>query len=522
MKNQPIQLTNGLNAEMLLNKVLTDKDFLSRFAGNYDTTCFLKLDNTPEMSAYQKLATIAVEWGKDHDFCPPTREIVKSALEKENETSKEKVEVEPILSAMDKVIAFDQSSFPPSELVKYIEDFYRKMMVKSFNLEMYQSGEKMSASEATSFARDRLDRIDKVLLRNEKAGVSVSQSNMESLEKFIEWVSNPSQRIPTGFMGLDDALNGGVLKKGKSLYVFMAQTGLGKSNLMVNLAVNFMRQNLKPLIVSLEMSEDVYQRRIYSVMSDICIDDLPRMTSQLRESITNFYQCHNEAMLMLKEFPVKSVSSSDIKNYIDGLETKPDVVLVDYLNLLKTNSESRNAGMYEEGLRISEELRAISQKLEIPVITAVQSNTEGINSDDISLKNISGSRGIGHTADFIGILFKKEEDREKEKENGGADTISRLILKVDKSRFGKVGNLIELGFNKNTLKIVDYDTVAMLSGTIANTNATSGNRVEIDDDIFGGCLAQVKAGFSDRLLGAVKNGNYNEEANKIKEELEVK
>ena len=125
--------------------------------------------------------------------------------------------------------------------------------------------------------------------------------------------------------------------------------------------------------------------------------------------------------------------------------------------------------MFEEGLRISEDLRAVSQELEIPIITAVQTNTDGMNSDDISLKNISQSRGIAHTADFIGILYKSKEERDNEKENGKG-IIEKFSLKVEKSRFGAAGNTIEIAYNNRTLSMCDYEKVHHLVSTISTNN----------------------------------------------------
>lgn len=82
---------------------------------------------------------------------------------------------------------------------------------------------------------------------------------------------------------------------------------------------------------------------------------------------------------------------------------KFDVVIVDYLNLVLPNRSQDS--MYKDGLSVSEELRSLSYKFEVPVISAVQSNSEGMNSDAIDMQNISESRGIAHTADFIGALF---------------------------------------------------------------------------------------------------------------------
>ena len=102
--------------------------------------------------------------------------------------------------------------------------------------------------------------------------------------------------------------------------------------------------------------------------------------------------------------------------------------------------------MYKDGLAVSEKLRALSYIFKCPVISAVQSNTEGMNSETIGMENISESRGIAHTADFIAALFQRDEDRE----NG------IINMRLLKNRLGgRVGKLSSFKLNPETLTVDD-------------------------------------------------------------------
>lgn len=79
------------------------------------------------------------------------------------------------------------------------------------------------------------------------------------------------------------------------------------------------------------------------------------------------------------------------------------MVIVDYLNLLKSSVKTDN--MFMDGLEVSEKLRALSYIVGCPVISAVQCNSEGMNNKNVGMENISQSRGIAHTADFLMALF---------------------------------------------------------------------------------------------------------------------
>ena len=137
-----------------------------------------------------------------------------------------------------------------------------------------------------------------------------------------------------GEVGID----GGFLKDGRSLYLIMAQAGLGKSVFLSNMAVNFLKQNLKVVVISLEMSEDVYACRFDAHISKKNINRLKENESEAVERIKEFYKKYPGANLIIKEYPPKSVTCNDIQAYLENLRNAGqqfDVVIVDYLNLVK-------------------------------------------------------------------------------------------------------------------------------------------------------------------------------------------
>ena len=75
------------------------------------------------------------------------------------------------------------------------------------------------------------------------------------------------------------------MKNGKMLGLFMAQAGLGKSVFLSNLAVNFLKQNLAVVVISLEMSEDVYASRFDAHISKIDINKLDEESDQAISNI---------------------------------------------------------------------------------------------------------------------------------------------------------------------------------------------------------------------------------------------
>jgi hypothetical protein len=102
--------------------------------------------------------------------------------------------------------------------------------------------------------------------------------------------------------------------------------------------------------------------------------------------------------------------------------------------------------MYAGGLGVAEELRALSYKFNVPVVTAVQANSEGMNNEDIGMEHIAESRGIAHTADWISALYQTDSDRE----NG------IIKMRILKNRLGgRVGKTLDFKLNPDTLILDD-------------------------------------------------------------------
>ena len=165
---------------------------------------------------------------------------------------------------------------------------------------------------------------------------------------------------------------------------------------------------------------------------------------------------------------------------------KPDVLIIDYLNLLKPNAGSSrgDSTMYEDGKTVSEEIRALSYHLQIPVLTAVQCNSSGFNTADIGMQNIAESRGIAHTADFIAGLYQTEDEQ--------VDGV--FHMKILKSRLGESKNL-RFEFDKHTMEFKDANDVpdgelakeAVANSTksdLAAKNPRAPEKCQVDDVDF--------------------------------------
>lgn len=271
------------------------------------------------------------------------------------------------------------------------------------------------------------------------------------IQKHVDELKNKINYISTGFEWLDDALNGGYLQEGRALYLFAAETNVGKSIFLHNTAINMMKQNKKVLLYTLEMSEQMYNIRISSTLTKLNIGTLNSTADQILGKVQEFKSHYPGAGLIVKEFPPNTISPAMLKTTTKQIwkakSFKPDAIVIDYLNLLTASGDS----LYEKVKIISEQVRALSYEFECPIISATQLNRGSKDKSDKSPDNsrLSESYGTGTTADCIFGLFRTDQDKED-------DTIHLSIMK---SRQGKNTGTTRFGMDYRTLTVYEDDTL---------------------------------------------------------------
>lgn len=425
--------------KLLLKRALSDKSWLNILSNIYDKRWF-KVKNLGT------IMRLVIAFYNKYSSIPSIKVIqalIQRHIEKTPDTDIKLAEVNELLAEVINL----ELNVPEDVLNMNFKEFIRRnaffnsLWDNAALLEKDQS----AYEKVVDKCLENFDRVQKITFNDTDLGLNYFDPN--AMEKHWDYIKNPEAKIKTMWMSLDNYTNGGFLKDGKMLALFMAQAGLGKSVFMSNLAVNFLKQNLGVVVISLEMSQDVYAQRFDAHISNKNINKLSENADEAKSSIKEFYAKYPKASLYLKEYPPRSVSSRDIEQYLENLLNAGktfDVIVVDYLNLVlpirKTDS------MFKDGMAVSEELRALSYKFNCPVISAVQSNTDGMNSAEIDMQNVSESRGICHTADFIAALYQVDDDRDN----------NRINMKIVKNRLGgMVGKRSMFTIDPATLNLAD-------------------------------------------------------------------
>tara|TARA_X000001382_G_scaffold26916_1_gene17328 strand:+ start:426 stop:1811 length:1386 start_codon:yes stop_codon:yes gene_type:complete len=290
---------------------------------------------------------------------------------------------------------------------------------------------------------------------------SEGHNYFDELETHIDNLLTETNHLSTGIEWLDELLGGGFLLEGRSMYIFAGETNVGKSIFLHNMAVNIMKQNKKVILFSLEMSEQMYNIRITSTISELDNNTLKDNVEEIRDGAMRFKMMRPDTGLIVKEYPPNSVTPAILKTYtkqiISTKKFKPDAIVVDYLNLL--TSDGNNS--YEKIKNISEQLRALSYEFQCPVITATQLNRSGYSGSGSSsqaqvydqrgpgMSSVSESYGTGATADAVVGLFRTDQDKED----------NAIHVNIMKNRFGSNYGVTRLGMNYRTMTVFEDEAL---------------------------------------------------------------
>lgn len=291
-----------------------------------------------------------------------------------------------------------------------------------------------------------LERFDKTCNISLQTDIGLDLFN--DIDKVCDHLGSVDETIPSSWLWFDESVGGGFLKNGRALYVFVGQTNIGKSIFLGNIAQNIVKQNKTVLLVTLEMSEMLYAKRICSSITKIPLSTIHLETITLKNEIEKLKKI-GCGRLLIKEFPPSTITPRSLQAFIkritdQGIEI--DAIVIDYINLLHSPIGSNS---YERVKYITEQIRAMSYIFNCPVISASQLNRTGTHVNNPDLTTISESLGLAMTADVMASIFQSDEDRE----------LGIIRLGMMKNRLGPVGSTQAMRIDYGTLTITQAEDI---------------------------------------------------------------
>lgn len=328
------------------------------------------------------------------------------------------------------------TNFNREELFENSEKFFKEKAVYQTMLDV--ADELNNKKVDTSVVLDKFEKACSITMAGD-----IGLEFFSDIDTHIDDLNKEEKFIPSQWEWLDRKLGGGFLESGRSLYLFAGQTNVGKSIFLGNIACNVAAQGKTVVLISLEMSELMYAKRISSNVTQIPINELQDNSSNVKQKVVNYQNIHPETKLIIKEFPPNAITASQVSAYIKKLINKgikPDMIVLDYINLLHCPLGNNS---YERVKHAAEQVRALSYTFGCPIVTATQINRSGINEQNPGVENISESIGLAATADCIMSIWQDEGDVD----------LGVIRLGMVKNRYGQNFGSCTMAINYSTLTL---------------------------------------------------------------------
>tara|TARA_B100001094_G_scaffold333443_1_gene412401 strand:- start:10126 stop:11529 length:1404 start_codon:yes stop_codon:yes gene_type:complete len=254
--------------------------------------------------------------------------------------------------------------------------------------------------------------------------------------------------MSTGWAGLDRKLYGG-FNKGE-LNIFAGTSGSGKSLFLQNLALNWVQKGFNVLYFTFELSEELSSMRIDAMTTGI-------PTNEIFKKIDDVDLAVKLQSKTAGKFQVKYMGSGGttndlrtyVKEYTINKGVAPDVILVDYLDLMMPNNKKISPSeMFIKDKYISEELRNFAVEQHCVLVTASQLNRGAVEEVEYDMSHIAGGISKINTADNVIGIFTSRAMRER----------GRYQIQLIKTRSsGGVGAKVDLAFDIDKLRITDLN-----------------------------------------------------------------
>ena len=258
--------------------------------------------------------------------------------------------------------------------------------------------------------------------------------------------------VTSGFRDIDEYTAG--FQPGNFI-ILAARPAMGKTSLALTMAVAAARESQKPVaFFSLEMTSGELVSRLLSAEAKIDSQSLRRAKIKDHE-----WEKISEGMSVLSQIPIYiddsgSVSVSEIRSRCRRLQSGEGLsaVFIDYLQLVRPGTLSRNQNRNDELSEICRTMKATSKDLEVPIIALAQLNrgVESRNDKRPMLSDLRDSGAIEQEADMVSFLYR---DAYYNPESAPEPDLTEFI--IAKQRNGPTG-MVKLRFLKEHTLFVPY------------------------------------------------------------------
>lgn len=357
----------------------------------------------------QSIYKTILEYVESSNGHAPTPAILKTLL-----TKKSPEMAELLHGIVDRVVALTTEPDLASHVGFYVREIQEAWQAHVMQLQMMDAIGKLKKKDIAG-ARDVLQR--EILLSKDRMVEGNLANDFMAVLDDLEYRNKNWRQFeatPMGFQSLDLNTHG---HGKKELVVIVGGTGVGKSLVLGQIAVNVAKNRKKVLLITVENDKRSYMNRLYSNISQVPYwkfktaqldeDDKLKWASRMGKLPEDFH-------FQVVEFP-EGCSARDIWFYMRGQREKFDYLVVDQI----TNMTPNDAGDIKPMSwmwfgQIALDLKRLASYAYdnegIPILSAAQAAGGTVGKKELTTDDIAMAKIIAHHSH--GVLFVTRDQDE--------------------------------------------------------------------------------------------------------------
>lgn len=339
-------------------------------------------------------------------------------------------------------ITYNEYNVPVDEIeysATEIEAFCKQSAMREAILDSYELIQEEKFGEIYKKVSDALE----VSIKKD-LGLDV----FEDPKKILTGLLEEHEHIPCGIKALDNIMGGGTLRK--QFMMLSANSGGGKSVMLSNLANNYALQGLDVCYISFELPEDMIFLRQAFIMTSFSHRVWKDKILEISEAMTSFKK-YGAGDFRIVRMPVGSTANT-VRSYIKQYEIEnnkaPDVLILDYLDLMRPISGIKNKNISEQDREKSQEVYEILNAYDMIGWSASQQNRDALKMSSPDHSAIAGGMSKVDICDYWISLFM----------DGSMRLEGNMLAYFLKARYSDGhGEKVLLSFDNSSLKISTHD-----------------------------------------------------------------
>lgn len=309
-----------------------------------------------------------------------------------------------ICELIDGVITTSNIKAYVEALKEYSQKRYLINISKSIQLNIDKSPEEIQQVINTLIVNMTTEAVTETVEGQEEEYLNV-------LDKRMKGEINP---LKTGLRDLDNNITG---FSGGDLITIFAFSGVGKTTLATQIALNIIRQKKKVLFFSLEMPKEQIRDRIISNLTHIPFRNIKygRLEDEELNKVimANSYLSREKGLLVSEEDELVDITS---KIQYEVLKNNIDIVFIDYINLV--NITGNNKEEHQKITECTRLLKKLAKSIKKPIVILAQGKQESASKmqnkniplwDKVAVNDIAGGASVYRDSDIVLGMYRNIE-----------------------------------------------------------------------------------------------------------------